>query len=172
VDRALEDGAGGGRGHALSLSSRLARAALALALCAACGAKDPVQGLLDGLEKAAEARDAERFGAHLSPTFKGAEGYDRAGAIAALRRYFAAYESVSLSVYGVETQRTAAGAQVKCVAEFSGRGRTLGGLDGLLPPGATYRFELTLADQDGTWRVTSAEWTPVTLDPSAAPSTG
>jgi len=131
-----------------------------------------VAELLGALEKAAEARDAEAFGALLSPTFKGAEGFDRAGTVAALRRYFAAYESVSLDVYGVETERTAGGAQVRCVVDFSGRGRALGGLQGLMPPEATYRFGLRFADEGGTWRVTSAEWTAATPDAPAASPTG
>lgn len=149
----------------------VAALAAAAALASACGGpKDPVQALLNALEKAAEDRDAEDFGAHLSPAFKGAEGFDRAGTIAALRRYFAAYESVALEVYGVEAVRTNGGAHVKCVVEFSGRGRALAGLQGLMPPEATYRFDLQLADEGGTWRVTAAEWTPVTPDaPSASP---
>jgi len=123
--------------------------------------------LLSELEKAAEDRDAERFGERLSPAFQASGEMDRAASIATLRRYFAAYESVALNVYAIELERTGAAAHVKCVVEFSGRGRALAGLQGLLPPEAAYRFELHIADEGGTWRVSRAEWQVV--DPTASP---
>jgi hypothetical protein len=138
--------------------------ALLLALTALPGCsrtpKDPVEALLHELEAAAEARDTDRFCARLSPGFRGAHALGRPEAIAQLRRYFAAYESVALEVYGVETERAGSAAHVRCVVEFSGRARQAFGLEGLLPPSAAYRFELDVADEDGTWRVRDASWEP------------
>jgi hypothetical protein len=128
---------------------------------------DPIQELLEELEAAAEARDADRFGARLSEGFQGARGTGRADSLATLRRYFAAYESVGLEVYGVEVDRDAAMAEVRCVVEFAGRARQLAGLQGLLPPAAVYRFELGVAEEDGVWRVARASWERV--QPDAAP---
>jgi hypothetical protein len=119
---------------------------------------DPVAVLLAELESAAEARDAERFGERLAPAFQGAHGLSRAEAIAQLKRYFAAYESVAIDVYGVEVDRSGTAARVRCVVEFSGRARRAFGLDGLLPPETAYRFELDVADEVGTWRVRGATW--------------
>jgi hypothetical protein len=135
---------------------------LALALTPACSRKpaDPVAALLAELEAAAEARDTGRFGERLSPDFRGSNGLDRPGAIELLRRHFAAYESVGLEVYGVETDRDAASARVRCVVEFSGKARQAFGLSGLLPPSAVYRFELDAAEEGGVWRVRGATWTP------------
>jgi hypothetical protein len=135
---------------------------LALAALPACSRApaDPVGGLLAELTAAAEARDADRFGARLSPHFRGDDALGRPEAIALVRRYFAAYESVAIDVYDVETQRDGPAAHVRCVAEFSGRARQVLGLEGLLPPAAVYRFALDVSDEDGTWRVLWASWEP------------
>ncbi len=135
---------------------------LVLALTPACSRKpaDPVAALLAELEAAAEARNAERFAERLSPDFRSADGLGRPEALAQLRRYFAAYESVGLEVYGVQTEREAAGARIRCVVEFSGEARQAFGLGGLLPPSAVYRFELDAADEGGVWRLRGATWTP------------
>jgi hypothetical protein len=140
------------------------RARLLLAACALAGAalesacsrapSDPVQALLAELEAAAEARDAERVGQRLSADFK-------ADGVATLRRYFAGYENVALTVYGTEVERAGSSAHIRTVVEFSGRARKLGGLDGLLPPEAVYRFEMDAADEAGVWRVRTCEWRAV-----------
>jgi hypothetical protein len=139
---------------------------LVLALTPACSRKpaDPVAALLAELEAAAEARDAERFGERLSPGLRSADGLGRPEALAQLRRYFAAYESVAIEVYGVEVERQEGAARVRCVVEFSGQARKAFGLEGLLPPSAVYRFELDVADDGGTWRVRSATWEPAGED--------
>jgi Domain of unknown function (DUF4440) len=136
---------------------------LALALATACSRtpSDPVAALLAELAAAAEARDAERFGERLSPGFRAADGLGRQEVLAQLRRYFAAYESVGIEVYDVETERDGASARVRCVVEFSGKARNTFGLGGLLPPSAVYRFELLTADDGGAWRVREATWSPV-----------
>ncbi len=136
--------------------------ALVLALGAGCSRtpSDPVEALLADLEAAAEARDAERFGERLSLTFQGGPGLGRTEALAQLKRYFAAYESVAIEVYASETERDGAAARVRCVVEFSGQARKAFGLEGLLPPTAVYRFDLDVAEQSGTWRVRRAAWEP------------
>jgi len=144
------------------MRARTAATLLVLALAAACSRKpaDPAAALLAELEAAAEERDAERFGERLSPDFRSADGLGRPEALAQLRRWFAAYESVGIEVYGVETEREGASAHVRCVVEFSGKARQAFGLGGLLPPSAVYRFELDAADEAGVWRVRGAAWTP------------
>lgn len=136
--------------------------AVALALALACSRKpnDPVRGLVDELAAAAEARDADRFAERISETFQGG-GMGRADALATLRRYLAAYESVGVEIYKFEAERDGGVARVHCEVDFSGHARKIGGLEGLLPPSAVYRFELEVADEAGTWRVTSARWEEV-----------
>jgi len=135
---------------------------LAAALVPACSRPpaDPVEVLLAELEAAAEARDAERFAERLAPAFRGAHGLGRPEALAQLKRYFAAYESVTIDVYDVQAERDGTTARVRCVVEFSGKARQAFGLEGLLPPSAVYRFDLDVADEDGDWRVRGATWAP------------
>ena len=135
---------------------------LVAALAAACARPpaDPVAALLAELEAAAEARDAERFAGRLAPAFQGAHGLGRREALALLRRYFAAYDSVAIDVYGVEAERDRTTARVQCIVEFSGQARQAFGLEGLLPPSAVYRFDLDVADEDGAWKVRGAAWAP------------
>jgi hypothetical protein len=134
-----------------------------------CGREpDPVLALVESLRAAAEDRDAQGVAAHLTEDFRGTGGVDSAEAVATLRRYFAAYESVSLAVYDVQvTRRTDADADVGFRAEFSGSARRVGGLDGFLPPSAVERFDLRLVRRGPDWRVASAEWRP--MDPLATP---
>jgi len=122
------------------------------------GPADPVGALLEELEFAAEARDVDRFGSCLSEDFEGRGGLGRAEALASLRRYFAAYESVGLEVYGLEVDRTEDQAQLRFLVEFAGQARQLAGLRGLLPPSAVYRFELKVAESGGPWQVHRASW--------------
>jgi hypothetical protein len=119
-------------------------AALLAALLPACSGppKDPVEALLAELEAAAEARDATRFAERLSSGFEGQGSIDRAEAVAQLRRYFAAFETVAIDVYGVQARKAF-------------------GLEGLLPPSAVHRFDLEVADDGGAWRVRRAGWEPV-----------
>jgi hypothetical protein len=148
--------------------AHLARRAVALAALAALACsgapEDPVEALQLELEEAAEARDAQRVGARVSDSFRGPGGLGRADALASLRRYFAAYESIDLEVYGVEVERDGDQAHVRCVVEFSGQALQIGGLKGLLPPGVVYRFDLDVGDEEGVWRVREASWESVPLD--------
>jgi hypothetical protein len=129
----------------------------ALAACSVAPG-DPVEALLAELEAAAEARDAERFGRRLSEGFEGLHGLGRGEALAQLRRYFAAYESVAVESWAHEVERDGPSARVRCVVEFSGAARRAFGLEGLLPPEAVYRFELDVAEEGGVWRVRRAAW--------------
>jgi len=135
-------------------------ACVTLAGASGCSRKpvDPVAALLSELTAAAEARDAERFARGVSAEFKDAEGMDKPNAVLLLKRYFAAYEAVSINVYGVEIERGSSEARVRCVVEMKGRARKLPGLEGLVPPDAAYRFDLGVADEAGRWRVRSASW--------------
>ena len=144
------------------MRSLAAASLLVIALVSACSRTpaDPVAALLVELEAAAEARDAARFVERLAPAFRGAHGLGRPEVLAQLKRYFAAYESVAIDVYGVETERDGASARVQCVVDFSGKARQAFGLEGLLPPSAVYRFDLDLAEADGEWRVRGATWAP------------
>ena len=143
--------------------SRTTLAALAatIVVLAGCSRKDPVLALLDDLEDAVEDKSAEEVRDLVAADFRGQGGIDRAEAIALLRGYLAAYEKVEVDVYDVSVQRANGAADVKFAADFSGQALSVGGLSGLLPPGAAYRFDLHVVDQRGTWRVQRATWEEV-----------
>jgi len=140
----------------------LALAAAVLAVLSGCrSAKDPILALVDDLEAAAEDRKAEGIRDRLAEGFRGQGGINRAEAYAMLRRYFAAYETIDLQVYDVSVERSDGAADVRFRVEFSGHARSIGGLDGLLPPGAAYRFDLHVVEQGGAWKVDRADWETV-----------
>jgi hypothetical protein len=140
-------------------------AVLVLPLALACGgaARDPGRETLEALRSAAEARDAVAFSARLSDTFRGMGGMTKADATAMLRRYFAAYESATVTLHDVEVEVLTAGANARCAVEFSGQGQKAFGLGGLLPGEAVYRFALELVDEGGTYRVREASWEAAAL---------
>jgi hypothetical protein len=127
-----------------------------------CGArKDPVQALVDDLEAAAEDKSADGIRERLADDFRGQGGIDRAEAVSMIRRYLAGYEKVDLEVYDLSVQRGDGSADVTFRVEFSGHPLSIGGLGGLLPPGAAYRFDLHVAERAGAWKVERAAWEAV-----------
>jgi hypothetical protein len=143
----------------LGAAALLVSAAVGLTGCRA--RKDPVQALLDDLVAAAEAKNADGIRERLADDFRGQGGINRAEAVSTIRRYLAGYEKVQIEVYDVAIQRGDGSADMTFRVEFSGHARSIGGLDGLLPPGASYRFDLHVVDQGGTWKVERAAWESV-----------
>jgi hypothetical protein len=146
------------------LRARVPRSAaaglLALAATIGCGEKsDPVRQTLDRLVAAAKDRDAGDFVQDLAPGFQAADGSGRADAEATLRRYFAAYESLDVRISDVSIERAADAARVRFRADLSGKPRSVGGLEGLLPATSAYRFDLRLSPgEGGRWLVSWASW--------------
>ena len=146
----------------LSATARAISASLALTtVLAACAKKDPVRALVDDLEEAAEHKDADGVRELLTDDFRGEGGIDRAEAVSTIRRYLAGYEKVDLEVYDVSVQRGDDSADVLFRVEFSGHPLSIGGLAGLLPPGASYRFDLHLVEQPKGFKVQHAAWEAV-----------
>lgn len=142
--------------------------AVALATLAACGGpQDPIQVLLTDLEKAAERRDADAVVRHLAPDFRASGGLARADVGPLLRRYFAAYEKVNLTVYDIAIERGEGTLRARFRVDFDGRPLQLGGLGGFLPPSAMYRFDLGLRLIEDRWLVADAQWEEVTAPAQA-----
>lgn len=138
----------------------LALLTLLVASASACREKgDPVRQTLDRLVAAAEDRDAGDFVESLAPDFRAADGTGRADAEATVRRYFAAYESLDVRISDVSIERAAGAARVRFRADLSGKPRSIGGLEGLLPAKSAYRFDLRLSPAEaGRWLVSWASW--------------
>jgi hypothetical protein len=137
-------------------------AALAAALLlSSCGrvSGDPVTGCLKGAVAAAERRDADGVMSRLAEDFRDAGGGGKADAAELVRRYLAAYESVSLGLSDVAIERGAAAAQAKFKVRMSGRPRAVGGLEGLLPRASRWSFDVRLEARPDGWKIASAAWT-------------
>jgi len=130
-----------------------------LASAAACRSKDPVALLMEELEQATEARDVSAFEKRLASSFAGNDRISRDEARATLRRYFAAYERISLDISNME--RSESGNRVKFQVSFSGQVNAAFNLQNLLPSTATYDFELRFAQEAGTLKVQKAFWQEV-----------
>ena len=130
-----------------------------LALSLACREKaDPVREVLDRMVRAAEARDSAAVVENLAPDFRDSVGGGIADASGALRRYFAAYETVNLRIEDLTIERAPEAARARFRVAFSGRPRKLGGLDRFLPSASTYAFEMRLVPEGGRWKVAWATW--------------
>jgi hypothetical protein len=149
---------------ALRRQRRLLLTALTLVVAAAaicCGEKgDPVKATLDGMVKAAHNRDAEVFQENLGKDFSAADGMSRADAVLTVKRYFAAYAILDVTLSDVTIERSENGARARFVARLGGQPQKVGGLDGFLPRSSTWRFDLRLAPEGNRWKVAWASWEP------------
>ena len=134
--------------------------ALLVAIATDCREKsDPVRQALDRLVAAAEDRDARDFMESLALDFNAADGTGRADAEATVRQYFAAYESLDVRISDLSVERAADAARVRFRTDLSGKPRSIGGLEGLLPATSAYRFDLRLSPgEGGRWLVSWASW--------------
>jgi len=90
-----------------------------LAFAIGCSRKDALSLLIEDLEEAAEARDVDAFDKLLGSSFTGNDRISREEALAILRRYFAAYEQVTIDISSVERAKRAN--RVNFRVSFSGR---------------------------------------------------
>jgi hypothetical protein len=144
-----------------SVCRRRARVLLAFVLGCACSKSgDPVRECLDALVSSAHDRDAAAFFDRVSADFQAADGSGRADAEATLRRYFAGYEILDVSIRDVTVEKGEDAARVRFRADLSGQPRKLGGLDAFLPRTSSYDFDLRMVPEGGKWKVAWASWQP------------
>ncbi|HSS44788.1 MAG TPA: hypothetical protein VLO07_05535 [Thermoanaerobaculia bacterium] len=130
-----------------------------LVISIACGEKgDPVLQTLDEIVKRTHARDTQAVLQNLTADFRDESGQDRSETEATIRRYFAAYESLNVTLRDVAIERAPNAAHASFRAEISGQPRKIGGLEGLLPRSSTYRFDLRLVPEEGKWKIAWASW--------------
>ena len=134
-------------------------AAIAILLLLTCKKGDPVANVIHDLENAAEDRDAGAIAEKLAANYADDNG-GRREAEDALRRYFFAYKSVDVSIRDLKTYQNGPTAQARFLVAFSGTAKEIGGLDQILPSSATYRFDVWMVEEGGTWKITNAQWRP------------
>ncbi len=131
--------------------------ALMAVLVTACGKPPtPLEQLLSDLEDRVEARDAEGVTELLAPEFSGEGGLRRAAVPAELKRYFFAYESLDVTLSGVEADDPPR--KVTLRVDLEGRPKEVFGLDNLVPAASAHRFVLELAGDGGPLRIKAANW--------------
>ena len=125
----------------------------------ACSSKDPLNLLLEDLEEAAENRDVDAFKKSLATDFTANDEISREEALALLRRYFLAYERITVDVTNVERSKT--GNLVSFQVSFSGNVNEAFKLQNLIPSTASYNFDLRLVQEADTLKVQRAFWKKV-----------
>ena len=121
---------------------------------------DPVRESLDAMTAAARARDASAFFERVAADFQGSDGMSRAETEATVRRYFAAYEILDVSLSDVTIERSEGAALARFTARLSGQPRKIGGLDALLPSASAFRFEVRFVPDGKRWKAAWATWSP------------
>lgn len=141
----------GGRGWAWG-----ALLALGLAGCAERPAPEQrLRASMEQLQAAIDARDAAAIEAQLAEDFIGPEGMDRAGARRLAVASFLRYRSVWVKLGKVDIALQDGHARVRFEAALGG------GAGQPLPEAAQwYSVQTGWRDQDGQWRMTSAQWQP------------
>jgi hypothetical protein len=140
-------------------------ATLFLASAASCGKEaDPVRATIEALEAAVEDRDADEAAALFAAAYTDPEHADRDAALLTIRRYFTAYERISVSFTDLVVDRKPEIARATFTAAFDGAPRKLGAFDAMLPRTAKVKFEMNLVPEEGGWKVAWAGWRVVTED--------
>lgn len=127
---------------------------LAFFLLFACRESDPIAAKIDEIAEAAEDRDVSDVMRHISPNFEG----DRAEVEGYLKRTFFAYKSFDVSVLDLRSQVSGDEAWATFRVNMIGVPKTIGGIDQYMPRSSSYRFEVSLRDEGGDWKVVSARW--------------
>ncbi len=138
---------------------RMVAALVLLASIIACSNKDPLNLLLEDLEEAAENRNVDAFKKRLATDFIANDEISREESLALLRRYFLAYERITVDVTNVERSKT--GNRVSFQVSFSGNVNAAFNLQNLLPSTASYHFDLRLVQEGGSLKVQKAFWKKV-----------
>ena len=122
-----------------------------------------MRAVIGALEKAAEARDVGALKPHVSEAYKDGYGNDRRALLGLATAHFMRHQSVYLLVRVSRIELPEPG-RAEGDAFVALAGQPIRGSAALPELRADlYRFSFSLRDEDGDWRVTSAEWHPATL---------
>lgn len=141
------------------MRNRAWRAAVVLSALtiAGCSSKSPLDRLLADLESRIEDRDAAAVVELLAPEFQAQNGMKPAMVVEELKRYFFAYESLDVQLSEVAPEGDPP-RRVSVRVDMSGKPKQIGGLAGMVPDLAAYRFDLDLVPKDDALRISGARW--------------
>ncbi len=142
---------------------RLPGVVLAAALACSPDADTPearVRATLAAMETAAEAKDAGAFREHLSESYSDAEGHDTRAVMGIVTFHFLQNRGIHL-LSRVSEVTIAAPGEAQVLAFVAMAGTPIDSADALARVRADlWRFDVTLREEDGAWRVTRAAWRP------------
>jgi hypothetical protein len=125
--------------------------------------EEQVRKTLDAVVAAVRERNIKPVAASVSEQYTDSDGNDKKQIVAQVRVQFLLHPNLYLiaKITSVECPEPGRASAVVYAAMAS---VPAGGLPDLRNFSAeVYRFELTLADDDGTWRVRRAAWNPATV---------
>ena len=126
--------------------------------------EERVRAVLAAIETAAEARDVGALRAHVSEGYADPRGNDAQALARIATFHFMQNRSVHLLSRVRELEVTAPG-EARAEALVAMAGAPIPGPEALPALRASlYRFEVRLREEDGEWRVASAEWQPAVAD--------
>ena len=117
---------------------------------------DPATETVNDLARAARDRDARGFLELVADDFQAADGSRKVDVEPMLRQFFAAWESLDVTVRDLKVERSEGAALARFRVDLSGRARKAAGLEGLLPSSSSWQFETRIAPSGSRWRVTWA----------------
>jgi len=120
--------------------------------------EDKVKKVVTSVQQAAEEKKIRSVLDHISMSYQDPQGNDYNGIKGLLAFYFFRHQKVSVYMPNIDIVVTGPTAKALFQAILTGRG-TGEAAGGILPEAlGAYNFEVLLAKEDGSWKVTSAMW--------------
>jgi len=120
--------------------------------------EDKVKKVVTSVQQAAEEKKIRSVLDHISKSYQDPQGNDYNGIKGLLAFYFFRHQKVSIYMPNIDIVATGSTAKAMFQAILTGRG-TGEAAGGILPEAlGAYNFEVLLAKEDGSWKVTSAKW--------------
>ncbi|MBS1193006.1 MAG: hypothetical protein H6Q97_985 [Nitrospirae bacterium] len=114
--------------------------------------------VVTSVQQAAEEKKIRSVLDHISKSYQDPQGNDYNGIKGLLAFYFFRHQKVSVYMPNIDIVVTGPTAKALFQAILTGRG-TGEAAGGILPEAlGAYNFEVLLAKEDGSWKVTSAMW--------------
>ena len=120
--------------------------------------EDKVKKVVTSVQQAAEEKKIRSVLDYISMSYQDPQGNDYNGIKGLLAFYFFRHQKVSVYMPNIDIVVTGPTAKALFQAILTGRG-TGEAAGGILPEAlGAYNFEVLLAKEDGSWKVTSAMW--------------